>query len=197
LPSNRRTFIASGAVLAAGVAGADPAVAAAQRGKGPPKGRPKKPGGKPGRPRRNPLGTAETATLAAWCNRLAHGARAAEVGDFVNTQLRKHPDDALLGIRYFGWPPPWAPFYRAGIKGLDAAARSAYGRRFTDLRPAQQDDLHARLGAETLAWTGEVPFFLFYLVTRSDAVDVVYGTRSGFRSLGMAYKPTNAPRRPW
>lgn len=198
MPTSRRTFIASGAVLAAGAAVPEAVGAGPRRGKHPPKPPPKRKGDKRRKPRRRAvLSRAETVTLAAWCDRLAHGARAAEVGDFVNDQLAKHPDDALLGIRYFGWPPPWKPFYQAGIEGLDEAARAAHGERFAELRARQQDDVHARLQAGTLAWTAEVPFFLFYLVTRSDAVDVVYGTRAGFKSIGMRYDPVNPPRRPW
>jgi hypothetical protein len=146
------------------------------------------------------LTLSETLTLAAWCDRLAPGARAAGVGDFVNAQLAKHPDDALLGIRYFGWPPPWRPFYRDGIAALDDASAGAFGVPFRRLSGPQADELHARLLAGEVEWGAAAPFFLFYLVTRSDAVDVVYGTPRGYARIGVPYVP-NAPwarpRRRW
>lgn len=143
------------------------------------------------------LSSSELATLAAWCDRLAPGANAAGVGAFVNAQLAKHPDDALLGIRYFGWPPPWLAFYRAGIAALDGASAQVYGKRFTALATTRQDDLHQRLLAGTTPWSAPAPFFLFYLVTRSDAVDVVYGTRAGFARINYPYNPQVEPKKPW
>ncbi|HSA52792.1 MAG TPA: gluconate 2-dehydrogenase subunit 3 family protein, partial [Yinghuangia sp.] len=71
-----------------------------------------------------------TRTIEAWCDLLVPGAADHGVVDFVTTQLAKKPDDALLGIRYFDWPPPWAGFYQAGANALDAASRARFGVPF-------------------------------------------------------------------
>jgi hypothetical protein len=143
------------------------------------------------------LSLAEDVTLGCWCDHLVPGARAGGVVDFVGEQLAKHPDDALLGIRYFGWPPPWDDFYRDGVAALDGASKAAFGRPFWALRSADRERLHQRLLTGSAGWSAPAPFFLFFLVTRSDAVDVVYGVPSGYARLGVRYAPQVRARSPW
>ena len=45
-------------------------------------------------------------------------------------------------------------------------------------------------------WQGPPGAFV-YLVTRSDAVDVVYGTMEGYESLGIPYMAHIVPERRW
>jgi hypothetical protein len=45
-------------------------------------------------------------------------------------------------------------------------------------------------------WQGPGGPFV-YLVLRSDAVDVVYGTMEGYASLGIPYMPHIAPTKRW
>src|SRR3989475_7787670 len=45
-------------------------------------------------------------------------------------------------------------------------------------------------------WQGPPGPFI-YFVTRSDAVDVVYGTVEGYESLGIPYMPHIAPEKRW
>ncbi len=45
-------------------------------------------------------------------------------------------------------------------------------------------------------WQGPPGPFV-YLVTRSDAVDVVYGTMEGYESLGIPYMAHIVPERRW
>ena len=45
-------------------------------------------------------------------------------------------------------------------------------------------------------WQGPAGSFV-YLLLRSDAVDVVYGTMEGYESLGVPYKPHIAPEKRW
>jgi hypothetical protein len=138
----------------------------------------------------------ETATLSAWCDTLAPGAAGAGVGDFVNAQLAKRPEDALLGIRYFDVPAPYLAFYREGLRALDRASKRIYRRAVPALNGDERQSLLARLLAGDADWSGP-PFFLFYLVTRSDAVDVLYGTPSGFARIGYRYEPVVSPPSRW
>lgn len=180
--TTRRTFLggaaAAGAVVVAGKA-IDAPIAA----------------GRAAPPARDRLSAAETATLVAWCETLVPGARAADVGAFVNAQLAKAPADALLMLRYFSWPPPYEVFYKGGLAALESASSTAFRQPFTRLAAAQRGDLLQQLlgGAP---WSGP-PFFLFYLATRGDAVDVVYGTPEGFARIGAPYKPQIRPAARW
>ena len=45
-------------------------------------------------------------------------------------------------------------------------------------------------------WQGPAGSFA-YLVLRSDALDVVYGTMDGYESLGVPYMPHIAPVERW
>ena len=45
-------------------------------------------------------------------------------------------------------------------------------------------------------WQGPPGPFV-YLLLRSDAVDVVYGTMDGYAALGFPYMPHIAPTRSW
>jgi hypothetical protein len=45
-------------------------------------------------------------------------------------------------------------------------------------------------------WSGPPPP-LFYMMVRSDAVDVVYGTKEGFDQLNVPYMAHIMPRERW
>jgi hypothetical protein len=45
-------------------------------------------------------------------------------------------------------------------------------------------------------WNGP-PSPFFYFVTRTDAIDVYYGTVEGFERLGIPYMPHILPERKW
>jgi hypothetical protein len=45
-------------------------------------------------------------------------------------------------------------------------------------------------------WQGPAGSFV-YLLLRSDAVDVVYGTMEGYAGLGIPYMPHIAPTKRW
>jgi len=45
-------------------------------------------------------------------------------------------------------------------------------------------------------WQGPAGSFV-YLLLRSDAVDVVYGTMEGYAALGIPYMPHIAPTKRW
>jgi hypothetical protein len=143
------------------------------------------------------LTAAEAATLEAWGDTLLPGAAQDGIAHFVDYHLSVPPADCLLLIRYLDIPPPYAPFYRAGLANLDRLARSQHGRDFAALAPAQRDEAVLRIAREDPeGWNG-VPAPLFYFVTRSDAVDVVYGTVKGFEKLGIPYMAHILPPSRW
>lgn len=142
------------------------------------------------------LSHGQAETLVAWCELLVPGAREADVGGFVGDQLRKPHAEATLLLRYLGWPPPYEAFYSGGLEALDGASQHAFGRRFVDLSAAEQGQVRDGVLSGTLPWAGP-PAQLFYFMTRSDAVDVVYGTREGFARIGVPYEPLVEPPSPW
>src|SRR5215470_15876454 len=142
------------------------------------------------------LSPEQAETLVAWCELLVPGAREADIGDFVAGQLGKPDAEARLLLRYLTWPPPYEAFYEGGLGALDAASQHAFGRRFVDLSPSEQGQVRDGALAGTLPWPGP-PALLFYLATRSDAVDVVYGTKEGFARIGVPYQPLIEPPSPW
>lgn len=147
------------------------------------------------------LKPAEVDLLEAFGEALAPGARENGIAHFVDQQLSVDPNDALLMIKSFNVPPPYADFYRAGLAALDGHCRAVHGKPLVELdekaTTAVMDGLVATLGgAQPEGWEGP-PAVLVYLGVRSDAVDVVYGTVDGFRRLGVPYMPHIMPAKPW
>ena len=147
------------------------------------------------------LTPAEALTLAALGEALLPGAKAAGVAHFVDDQLVKDPAECLLMLRYFDWPPPYAPFYRGGIAALDGAARAAHARPFAGLDAGEAGALVGQLlGGQVAGWPSPPqgpPPPLFYLSARADAVDVVYGTMAGAAKLGLPYLAHIEPETRW
>lgn len=143
------------------------------------------------------LAPAEVRALEALGETLLPGAREAGLAHFIDQQLASRPEDCLLMLRYLDVPPPYADFYRAALGALDGAARSAHGKLFAELEPAQAESFVAAMGRENPpGWQGP-PAPFAYFVLRSDAVDVVYGTIEGFEKLGVPYMPHIVPERKW
>jgi hypothetical protein len=139
----------------------------------------------------------EHATLEAFADIILPGARAAGVAAYVDHQLAGDPGDALLIARILNVPPPYAPFYRNGLAGLDKAALAAANQPFADLPQAAQVALAKRMqrGAPP-GWEGP-PAPFFYAVSRHDAVDVFYGTVEGFERLNIPYLAHIQPTVRW
>ena len=71
------------------------------------------------------------------------------------------------------------------------------GRKFAQLSPSEQHDfVDAMRQNKVQAWQGPGGSFV-YLLLRSDAVDVVYGTMEGYEALGIPYMPHIAPDKRW
>lgn len=140
---------------------------------------------------------AQAATLAAAGEVLLPGARTAGIAHFVDDQLAKDPVECLLMLRYFDWPPPYAPFYAGGLAALDGAAQAAHGMAFAALDAGQAAALVGPLlGGQVSGWQGP-PAALVYLALRADAVDVVYGTMAGTAKLGLPYMAHIEPDPKW
>lgn len=136
-------------------------------------------------------------TLEAFGETLVPGSAAAGLAHFIDHQLAAAPRDQLLMIRYLGVEAPFAPFYAGGLEALDAAASALYGAPFQGLEEGQKVDFTRQLvQANPEGWSGP-PAPLFYFVLRSDAVDVVYGTRAGVERLGLPYMAHIEPPSRW
>jgi len=151
-------------------------------------------GPRPGRLR--VFSAAQAKTYAAWCEVLAIGAAGAGVAFFVDKYLAEPFPQSLLLIRYLQ-NPPFTEFYVSGISGIDEESRARFSLPFLALEENQRRAVvDAAVTSSTIAWTNPNPNF-FYFVSRSDAVDVVYGTVAGFRDLRIPYDPHIRPKRPW
>ena len=135
-------------------------------------------------------------TYAAWCNLLASGAAVAGVAQFADKYISGPYEQSLLLSRIFA-PPPLSDFYLAGIAGIDQESQARFSSTFLSLSSDQQTQIvDAAAQSNTQAWSTPDPF-IFYLTSRSDAVDVVYGTEAGFQNLGFPYQAHILPPTPW
>lgn len=140
----------------------------------------------------------EVKTVEALGETLLPGSPQAGLAHYLDHQLSGDAADSMLMMKYLRVPAPFTDFYRAGLRASNAAARAvAQGKSFAELSPAQATDLVGRMSAGQLRpWEGP-PAAFFYFVLRSDAVDVVYGTKAGFASLGVPYMAHIEPPSRW
>ncbi len=139
----------------------------------------------------------ERGALEALGDTLLPGAKDAGIAHYVDQQLSADPSDCLLVARTVGVPPPYADFYRAGLAALNRASMKLYGAWFASLTPEIQHAFVDQIRQENPdGWSGP-PSPFFYFVTRTDAVDVYYGTVEGFERLGIPYMPHIVPERKW
>jgi Gluconate 2-dehydrogenase subunit 3 len=139
----------------------------------------------------------EAETIEALGETLVPGAQRAGVAHFVDQQVSVSPGEALLEARQLNVKPPFINFYRAAIGAADKAAEARSGRRFAALSTNEQHDFVGAMRQNKIdGWQGPAGSFV-YLVLRSDAIDVVYGTMEGYESLGVPYMPHIAPDKRW
>ena len=143
------------------------------------------------------LKAGEAETIEALGETLVTGARAAGISHFIDQQLSVPPEEALLEARILNVKPPYVNFYRAAIGAIDRASQARSGRRFAQLDAVEQREFVGLMRQNKLeSWQGPAGSFV-YLVTRSDAVDVVFGTMEGYEALGIPYMAHIAPDRRW
>jgi hypothetical protein len=145
----------------------------------------------------------EAETLEALGETLVPGARQAGVAHFIDQQVSVPPGEALLEARQLNVRPPFVNFYRAVIGAVDQASAARRGRPFAALAaPDQRDFVDLMRQNKIDGWRGPPgppvpPGSFAYLVLRSDALDVVYGTMEGYESLGVPYMAHIAPVERW
>ena len=144
------------------------------------------------------LTIAQAAMLDALGETLVPGARQAGISHFVDQQISIPAEQALLEARILNVRPPYANFYRAALGAIDRASQALNnGRPFVELSEAEQRSLIDNIRQNKVeGWQGPAGPFV-YLVLRSDAVDVVYGTMDGYAALGIPYRPHIAPTKRW
>jgi hypothetical protein len=129
---------------------------------------------------------------------LVPGARAAGIANFVDQQISAPPEEAMLQARILNVRPPYANFYRAALGAVERASQALNnGRGFVQLDEAEQRSFVDNMRQNKVqGWQGPAGGFV-YLLLRSDAVDVVYGTMEGYARLGIPYMPHIKPRTAW
>jgi len=144
------------------------------------------------------LTPADAALLAAFADHLLPGAAAAGVAHFVDQQLGADPQECLLMCKYFPEiRAPFEKFYKGGIDALRQTVNGQYATSFDALSSEQKNALTDSVWRGDVAdWSGPPPP-LFYMMVRSDAVDVVYGTREGFDELNVPYMAHITPEEKW
>lgn len=139
----------------------------------------------------------EADLLEAFGEALVPGARVAGIAHYVDANLARLLADSLLTVRYLDVLPPHDAFYKNGLRALDAAARKLLGKPFARASEAEVKPLIAALlPGKVEGWEGPPPP-LFYLAVRSDAADLVYGTRAAFERLKIPYMPHIEPPGDW
>jgi len=139
----------------------------------------------------------EAETIEALGETLVPDARKAGIANFVEQQISIPAEEALLEARILNVRPPYANFYRAAIGAIDRTSAARGGKRFALLDAAAQHEFIDLMRQNKIeGWQGPPGPFV-YLVLRSDAVDVVYGTMEGYESLGVPYMPHIAPEKRW
>jgi Gluconate 2-dehydrogenase subunit 3 len=129
---------------------------------------------------------------------LVPGAAAAGISHFVDQQLSIPPEEALLEARILNIRPPYANFYRAALGAIDRASLANNDNRgFAKISANERRDFVDLMRQNKVPdWQGPPGPFV-YLVMRSDAVDVVYGTMDGYSALGVPYMAHIEPKKRW
>src|SRR3569833_245494 len=179
---SRRDFIKQGALLTAVAAGAAVLTPAALRAAGAPY---------------RALDPNHVRTLDSLGDILVPGSAREGLAHYIDVQLSGPPGDSLLMIKYLGVNPPFNDFYCSALAALNEAARRILSLPFSSLAAHDATALVSALAKGAIpGWSGP-PAPLFFFALRNDAIDVVYGTVSGYESLGVPYMPHIAPPTRW
>jgi hypothetical protein len=138
----------------------------------------------------------EAATIEAVGEALVPGARQQGIANFIDQQISIPAEEALLEARILNVKPPYANFYRAAIRAITNAG-TAPRTPFAQLDAAAQHTFIDQMRQNKIdSWQGPPGSFV-YLLLRSDAVDVVYGTMAGYASLDIPYMAHIEPTKKW
>jgi len=143
------------------------------------------------------LSEPEARTLERFADLLLPGAMTCGVAHFVDHHVSISAQDCLLMLRYLDVPPPYADFYKTGLAALDTYAGVRFREGFAGLDEEQATAIVSHIiKTQPESWQGPpAPFFTF--AVRSDAVDVVYGTREGFEKLDLPVMAHIEPEQEW
>jgi hypothetical protein len=137
----------------------------------------------------------EARTLEALGDTLLPGAGEAGIAHFVDDQVGRK--DPMLLLRYLDYIGSYVEFYQQGLRSLNLLSVERFGEPFERITEAQRTELVREISTGSPAsWSGP-PAPLFYFATRSDAVDVVYGTPEGFAELALPYMAHIVPPQKW
>jgi hypothetical protein len=136
------------------------------------------------------LDPADGDLLASFADIIVPGAREAGCAYFIDHHIGVPARESLLSLRYLDVAPPYLDFYHGGLVAL---------RQLVGASPSPQrwdEVVQHLLSASVAGWEGPPPG-QFYFAVRSDAVDAVYGTRDGFKRLGIDYLAHIEPESNW
>jgi Gluconate 2-dehydrogenase subunit 3 len=143
------------------------------------------------------LSAAQAELLDALGETLVPGARQAGISHFIDHHISIPAEEALLEARILNVRPPYANFYRAALGAIDSASQRLKGRDFAQTNADEQRSFVNDMRQNKIdGWQGPPGPFV-YLILRSDAVDVVYGTMDGYADLGIPYMAHIAPTKRW
>ena len=147
----------------------------------------------------NSLSDVEKVTLDFLGDILVPGAKDAGFSHYIDAQVSSPAGESLSLLKYMDWPPPFKGFYSSGVTALNAYAEQENGDAFYKLDKESATAIIGKIaGAQPDIWLNSAPPApLFYFVTRSDAVDVFYGTQEGFEKLDVPYLPHITPSANW
>ncbi len=145
------------------------------------------------------LSTNEARMLDRLGEILLPGAQEAGFSHFIDAQISNAPGDFLSMLRYMDWLPPYKSFYTDGLAALDALSHKQHSDSFAKISADNAIKLVRAISAGSpRGWVNQAPPPpLFYFITRSDAIDVVYGTKEGFERLDIPYLGHIDPVESW
>lgn len=143
------------------------------------------------------LSSQQVKTLDALGDVLVPNSSEKGLANYVDFQLSQPFPLQMLMLKYLNVNPPFTEFYTGGLDALDQHAQTHHQNAFHELSAAQQKAVVTTVAqSNPPGWQGP-PGPFFYFVLRSDAVDVVYGTQTGFEALGIPYAAHINPPSPW
>ena len=143
------------------------------------------------------LSPADAEALETVGNALLPGCIDDGLAHYIDHQLNVPAHDCMLMIKYLGVPAPFADFYKAGLAEASKAAISKFSLPISELDHSQASLLVSQIATGSIDDWETPPSAFFYFVLRSDAVDVSYGTKPGFSSLGIPYAAHIDPPSSW